>query len=87
MSCPSCFDPEDGTRLYPHYGVGPHLCFYKIPGAMLGQSALLPPAAWPPNYEEDPDAPGHGIWWCPECGYGKPHAMASAEILLPVIHP
>lgn len=87
MSCQSCFDPDDGTRIYPHYGVGPHLCFYKIPGATLGQSELLPQTDWPANYEEDPGAPGHGVWWCPECGYGKPCAGDCGEISLPAINP
>lgn len=71
MSCERCLDP-DGISCFPMYGVGPHVCFYKIPGATVGQSRLLPKAAWPSNYMEDPETPGCGTYWCPDCGHGKP---------------
>lgn len=61
--CGTC---KDGG--YPHYGVGPHICFYKIEGAVIGQSAPLPDK--PDNYVEDPQCPGLGVWFCPECKSG-----------------
>ena len=71
MSCEYCTDP-DGVPCFPLYGVGPHTCFYKIPGAVIGQSQPLPRSEWPDNYIEDPECPGNGTWWCPHCGDGKP---------------
>jgi hypothetical protein len=71
MSCQYCTDP-DGSPCYPMYGVGPHTCFYKIPGAKIGQSVPLPKEEWPENYQEDPDDPGMGTYWCQHCGEGKP---------------
>ena len=80
MACKHCTDP-DGLPCFPQYGVGPHTCFYKYPGATLGQSQPLPREQWPENYMEDPDCPGHGVWWCPECGDGKPETeSAKGEI-------
>jgi hypothetical protein len=71
MSCEFCTDP-DGLPCFPSYGVAPHTCFYKIPGATIGQSIVLPREEWPDNFKEDPDEPGHGTYWCPHCGDGKP---------------
>lgn len=71
VGCPACVD-EDGGALYPCYGVGPHRCFYKIPGAQVGQSEPLPREEWPANYIEDAECPGMGTYWCPACGHGKP---------------
>ncbi len=68
--CPSCTDPDTGEYLCPHYGVGPHTCYHKIPNAVIGQSQPLPKSEWPKNYVEDPDCPGMGIWYCPDCGNG-----------------
>lgn len=62
MTCKLC---KDGA--YPHYGVAPHKCFYKIPGAVIGESELLPEAQWPPYFTEDPQVPGLGVWECPNC--------------------
>ena len=71
MACEYCTD-TDGQPCFPIYGVGPHTCFYKITGATIGQSQPLPREQWPDNYQEDPDCPGCGVYWCPECGDGKP---------------
>ncbi|MBI6883095.1 hypothetical protein [Pseudomonas putida] len=27
-------------------------------------------------YQEDPDTPGCGVYWCPYCGDGKPEQAA-----------
>lgn len=67
-----CAKCEDGS--FPHYGVGPHICFYKIPGAKVGQSVIL--SNKPENYVEDPECPGLGVWYCPECKEGM-HARGS----------
>jgi hypothetical protein len=71
VSCEFCTDP-DGFACFPQYGVAPHVCFYKIPGASVGQSQLLPESEWPENFMPDPEAPGLGTYWCPHCGDGKP---------------
>jgi hypothetical protein len=76
MPCKNCTDP-DGNPCFPSYGVAPHECFYKIPGAVIGQSALLPRDQWPDNFEEDPDCPGQGTYWCADCGHGKPSGSAA----------
>jgi hypothetical protein len=59
-----CGDCEMGT--YPHYGVAPHGCFYKI-GAPFGGSIVHPRETWPANFREDPDEPGCGVYECPRC--------------------
>lgn len=61
-----CGNCADGS--YPHYGVGPHICFYKIPGAVIGQSVTI--SDKPDNYVEDSECPGLGVWYCPECRAG-----------------
>lgn len=71
MSCELCTDPN-GVPCFPDYGPAPHTCFYKIPGAVIGQSVVLPREQWPDNFREDPDFPGMGTYWCPHCGDGKP---------------
>jgi hypothetical protein len=71
MACEMCTGP-DGEPCFPQYGVGPHTCFYKIPGAVIGQSQPLPQEQWPDNYIEDPECPGMGTYFCPYCGDGKP---------------
>ncbi|QYC52494.1 hypothetical protein [Salmonella phage SSBI34] len=68
--CETCKEGE-----YPHYGVGPHICFYKIPGAVIGQSIVLHEK--PDNFVEDPEHHGLGVWYCPECKAG----MAAQEAL------
>lgn len=74
MVCQYCTD-ESGVSAFPYYGVGPHTCFYKIPGAQIGQSQPLPEHEWPRNYAEDKSSPGLGFYWCPECGHGKDEVM------------
>lgn len=71
MTCPHCTG-EDGEALMPSYGPAPHVCYYKIPGAVIGQSEELPRDTWLANFKEDPDAPGLGTYWCPHCGEGEP---------------
>lgn len=61
-----CMTCEDGS--YPVYGVGPHKCYYKIPGAVIGQSVPAPKEEYPPNFIEDEECPGLGVWLCPDCG-------------------
>lgn len=80
MSCEHCTDGSGGT-VYPYYGVAPHVCFYKIPGATIGQSRLLPQSEWPANYAPDEDEPGCGTYThCLECGAGDvPSDQSSGE--------
>lgn len=67
MTCYLCTDP-DGFACTPIYGPGPH----RHDDSM--KTIPLPKDEWPSNYQEDPDAPGFGTYWCPVCGEGKPEA-------------
>lgn len=78
MSCEHCKDP-DGQPCYPSYGVAPHECFYKIPGAKIGESRLLPRDQWPDNFTEDSESPGCGVYWCAHCGEGKPKSAGAQD--------
>lgn len=71
MSCEHCTDP-DGVSCFPIYGVGPHIHEGRNGNPLLGRTIPLPPDEWPDNYRESKDDPGHGVWWCPHCGDGKP---------------
>lgn len=64
--CELCTDP-DGAACFPQYGVGPH-----THAAGTWKSEPTPQDQWPINYREDAENPGHGVWWCPNCGCGKP---------------
>lgn len=80
MSCQYCTDPN-GVPCFPSYGPAPHTCFYKIDDAVIGQSVTLPRDQWLDNFQEDPDCPGCGTYWCPYCGDGKPSTSAAlAEV-------
>jgi len=74
MSCQHCTDP-DGQACFPIYGVGPHR---HEGGTIIGSTRMLPKEEWPANFEEDPECPGLGVWWCPECGDGSPAAAQVA---------
>lgn len=71
MSCEFCTDP-DGQPCYPIYGVGPHTHAGVGENPLLGPTQPLPREHWPANFRENPEEPGHGLWWCPQCGDGKP---------------
>lgn len=71
MSCEYCTDP-DGAPCFPIYGVGPHTHAGIAGNPLLGETIPLPREEWPENYRENPNEPGHGVWWCPHCGDGKP---------------
>ena len=76
MSCLRCTDP-DGELCFPQYGIGPH-AHEELNGApIIGSTKPLPRDQWPANYQEDPKAPGHGTWWCPHCGEGKPEQLTA----------
>lgn len=65
--CEICRDGE----LYPMYGVGPHSHDMSKTGSYIGSIVIEPKSEWPPNFHEDPEAPGCGTWCCPNCdGYG-----------------
>ena len=67
---PLCADPDCAS--YPSYGPVPHICYYKIPEAKLGQSKVLPKESWPDNVVEDENCPGLSTTYCPSCKRGKP---------------
>lgn len=69
MSCDQCIDP-DGEPCFPQYGLAPHL---HGTGPEFGVGTHFKPKCfWPENFQEDPDIPNHGVWWCSHCGDGKP---------------
>lgn len=74
MTCEMCTDP-DGEECLPIYGMGPHR---HRPGPMIGSSEWLPRAEWPDNFVEDPDCPGFGTWYCPQCRDGLPPLAPTA---------
>ena len=67
--CDICVDPDDGTYLYPQYGVAPHGHFWN--GQSMG-AYVLPKDQWPDNFIEDAEAPGMGTWYCPKCHEDQP---------------
>ena len=69
MACEFCTDP-DGEPCYPQYGVAPHRHTGMDGTPLMGQTVVLPKSEWPSNFQER--EPGFGIWWCPDCGHGKP---------------
>ena len=69
MACEYCTDP-DGKPCFPQYGLAPHL-HGTGPGFPFG-TFFKPREFWPSNFQEDPESPNHGTYWCPECGDGKP---------------
>lgn len=77
MSCNTCI--INGVSIYPHYGVAPHNCFYKTPGAVIGESTLLPKNKWPFNFREDPDALGCGTYYCPDCKTDLPRRLKQKQ--------
>lgn len=75
MSCEYCDDGEGGS-IYPHYGVAPHDCFFKI-GKKIGESKLHDQSNFPKNFDGDKDTINSdglfecGIYThCLECGSG-----------------
>lgn len=80
MSCKHCTN-DDGEVLLPAYGPAPHICYYKMPGAIIGQSIALPREQWPDNFIEDPEVPGLGVYFCPSCGKEQQEAFLRGEIL------
>jgi hypothetical protein len=75
-----CDECEDG--IYPHYGAAPGTTcgFMRMvadiqagvpePKYIAGFSDPAPHEEWPPNFHEDPECPGLGVYECPRC-YGK----------------
>lgn len=74
MSCDYCTDP-DGEPCFPVYGVGPHR---HVGDNLMGSTVMLPREKWPSNFQEDPECPGLGVWWCPKCGDGAPDEAGAA---------
>lgn len=78
MVCKYCDDGE-GNSIYPHYGVAPHICGYKLGHPVIGHSKQLPEFMWPANFKPDPessskvgDFPGAGVYlYCPTCKDGE----------------
>lgn len=72
MTCKHCHDPETGDTGYPIYGLAPHTHEQAAIGEWLGSTRLTDSQQWPANFLPDPDAPGCGTWFCPECREGMP---------------
>ena len=78
--CQHC-DDGDGNCVFPYYGVAPHIHAdtgresHLDPLALIGSTRTLPRDQWGPNFREDPDSPGEGVYMrCPACGRGEPEA-------------
>jgi len=72
LTCELCTDP-DGKPCFPVYGIGPHahaVAPNAPSGLIMGSTVLLEQVAV--GFTPDPDAPGMGTWWCPNCGSGRP---------------
>ncbi|MBH04009.1 MAG: hypothetical protein CMP08_07780 [Xanthomonadales bacterium] len=72
-SCPHCTDP-DGQPCYPAYGLAPHAHQVTNGCLVMAEPIFEPRGTWPSHFVEDPEAPGHGTWFCPFCGAGNPEA-------------
>lgn len=76
--CDEC-DDGNGNSIYPSYGVGPHICGWRMGKPVIGYSKGLPKNGWPVNfipdeeYEElEDDRPILGVWThCLKCQGGK----------------
>ncbi len=53
---------QTGPERFPYYGRAPHV---DLPDSLR----ILPvsPDTWPKNFKPDPDLPGWGWWYCPDC--------------------
>lgn len=79
--CEHCHDGHGGT-VYPYYGVGPHVCGWRMGKPVVGHSKGLPASEWPDNFQPDPEhgeqddgKPPLGVWThCLHCGAGKQKA-------------
>jgi hypothetical protein len=74
--CRWCWD-GDRHSVFPHYGVGPHVCGFRMGKPVIGHSKPLARELWPENFQLDdeyPTPPGRvpvGVWThCPHCGAG-----------------
>ena len=66
--CKSCLD----GYYWPQYGVAPHRHDLSG-GSIFGSTRVLEKNQWPEHFEEDPEAPGCGTWYCEnkECKNSK----------------
>lgn len=56
--------------MYPYYGLAPHKHVGVLadrPETMIRSTVIKPKEAWPKNFEEDPESPGCGVYYCPDC--------------------
>ncbi len=70
MSCDYCTGP-DGVPCFPVYGSVRHAAAISEDFQSVVNTPM-PPEEWPSNFQPDPECPGFGIYWCPNCGDGKP---------------
>lgn len=63
-----CRNPH--CDMYPHYGVAPHRHNMARTGSVIGSTEILPKEQWPAHFREDPEAPGCGTYYCPDCHGG-----------------
>ncbi len=87
MACEKCDDGE-GSSIFPMYGVAPHTCYYKIQGAVIGESVEIAASLWPANFELDESDDGPGVrcgvyTHCLHCGAGDmPPASARTSAVV-----
>lgn len=53
------------------YGVAPHEHINVEESGFIGSTRFLSRDKWPDNFQEDPEAPNCGVWFCPECNPEK----------------
>lgn len=76
MTCEHCNNPETGEYCMPQYGVGPHICGWRMGKPVIGHSVGMPVSEWPENFVVDIDQwpqgnePTLGVWFCPHCRDG-----------------
>ena len=65
MTCEHCKDPE-GMPMLPTYGLAPH----RHKEGVIGSTEFTGEKV--EGFTPDSDDPRMGVWWCANCGEGKP---------------
>lgn len=60
----TCKNPDHD--MYPYYGLAPHRHDLSG-GSFIGSTRTEPKETWPAHFKEDPEAPGCGVYSCPDC--------------------
>lgn len=70
-----CEDCREGC--FPYYGLAPHThrlltidSDTRIGDSYATTTTIEPRETWPASFVEDPDCPGMGTYYCPDCWNG-----------------